>query len=375
MKIAVNTRLLLKNKLEGIGWFSFETLKRITRQHPEHEFIFLFDRPFDPSFIFSDNIKPIVLFPQARHPWLFYFYFQYSIPYILKKEKIDLFLSPDGFLSLRTDIPQLPVIHDINFEHYPEILPSAISKFYRKYFPLFAQKAKRIATVSEYSKQDLQETYGISADKIDVVYNGASSLFRVVDKNRIQKIRDKISNGQPYIIFVGSLNPRKNIVRLLAAFEKYRLDNNTKIKLVLVGHTMWYNKDLTRQLNKMSFKDDVILTGRLENNNLAEAVSAAELMAFVPLFEGFGIPALEAMQSGVPLIASNCTSLPEVTADAAALVNPENVDEIASVLKTVLENEDIRAKMIKKGLEQAKNFSWDKTAELLWESIEKASHA
>ena len=125
----------------------------------------------------------------------------------------------------------------------------------------------------------------------------------------------------------------------------------------------------------MSFKDDVILTGRLENNNLAEAVSAAELMAFVPLFEGFGIPALEAMQSGVPLIASNCTSLPEVTADAAALVNPENVDEIASVLKTVLENEDIRAKMIKKGLEQAKNFSWDKTAELLWESIEKASHA
>jgi glycosyltransferase involved in cell wall biosynthesis len=371
LKIAVNTRLLLNDRLEGIGWFSYETLKRITQQHPEHEFLFLFDRPYDKSFIFSDNIKPIVLFPQARHPILFYIYFEFSIPRILKKEKVDLFLSPDGFLSLKTAVPQLAVMHDLNFEHYPEALPSFITKYYRKFFPRFAKKAKRIATVSEYSKKDIENTYGIDPSKIDVVYNGVNGEFNVVSAIEQEKTRQKLTNGKPYFVFVGSLHPRKNIIRLLKAYESFREKSDMDISMIIVGEAMWGNKDVEAQISSMSFKEDVITTGRLKPIELARTIGSALAMTFVPLFEGFGIPALEAMKCGVPVIASNRTSLPEVVGKAAVLVNPESVEEITGAMLSVAQIEEVRSKMIILGLEQAKEYSWDRSAELLWESIEK----
>src|SRR5690606_7224010 len=117
MRIAVNTRLLLKGKLEGIGWFTYQTLERIVKQHPEHEFIFFFDRPYDRSFVFASNVTPVVLSPQARHPVLFYLWFELGIPRLLRKYKADLFLSPDGFSSLSTKVPTCLVIHDLAFEH------------------------------------------------------------------------------------------------------------------------------------------------------------------------------------------------------------------------------------------------------------------
>src|SRR3989304_8480792 len=145
---AVNTRLLLKNKLEGIGWFAYESLKRITQQHKEHKFIFIFDRKYDEEFIFSDNITPVVVGPKTRHAFLWYYWFEFQIPKVLKKHKADLFLSPDGFLSLCTDVKSLNVIHDLNFEHYPNDVPYFARRFYKNNFPKYAQKAKRIATVS-----------------------------------------------------------------------------------------------------------------------------------------------------------------------------------------------------------------------------------
>ena len=374
MKIAVNTRLLIKDKLEGIGWFSFETLKRITQKHPEHEFLFLFDRPYDKSFIFSDNVKPIVLSPQARHPILFYIYFEFSVTRILKKEKVDLFLSPDGFLSLKTKVPQLPVMHDLNFEHYPKALPASITKYYRKNFPLFAKKAVRIATVSEYSKKDIENTYGIDPSKIDVVYNGVNGEFNPVPVAEQENIRQRLTNGKPYFVFVGSLHPRKNIIRLLQAYEDFKKNSGKDVSMVIVGEAMWNNKDVEAQIASMTYKKDVITTGRLEPSDLAKTIGSALAMTFVPLFEGFGIPALEAMKCGVPLIASNRTSLPEVVGKAAVLVNPESIEEITGAMLSVAQIEEVRTKMITLGLEQAKKFSWDRSADLLWESIEKAMH-
>ncbi|MCA1760933.1 MAG: glycosyltransferase, partial [Bacteroidales bacterium] len=164
MRIAVNTRLLLKGKLEGMGWFSYETLKRMTRNHPEHEFIFIFDRPYSEEFIFSENITPVVIGPPARHPVLFYFWFEFQIPRVLKKHKADVFLSPDGYLSLKTKVPQLAVIHDISFAHRPQDIPGMKRWYYNYFFPKFARKATRIATVSNYSKTDIAKTYQVDAE-------------------------------------------------------------------------------------------------------------------------------------------------------------------------------------------------------------------
>ena len=133
-----------------------------------HQFFFFFDRPFSDEFIFEENIKPVIISPQARHPILFNIWFDYMVNRALKKYNIDVFFSPDGMLSLRTEVPQITVIHDLNFEHHPEDLPTHITKYYRKRFPLFAQKANHILTVSENSKKDIIATYGINEQKINV---------------------------------------------------------------------------------------------------------------------------------------------------------------------------------------------------------------
>jgi glycosyltransferase involved in cell wall biosynthesis len=223
MRIAVNTRLLLKGKLEGIGWFTFETLIRMTQNHPEHEFIFIFDRPFDPDYVFAENVTPVVIGPPARHPLLFYIWFDFQIPKVLKKYKADLFLSPDGYLSLRTKVPQLAVIHDINFVHRPEDLPWLIAKYYNYFFPKFARIAKRIATVSFYSKEDIARSFKIDYDKIDVVYDGINQIFKPLLEKEKTKIRKKYTGGCEYFLFVGALHPRKNVSGLLKAFEDLKV--------------------------------------------------------------------------------------------------------------------------------------------------------
>lgn len=236
MIIAVNTRLLQKEKLEGIGYFTRETLLRITRNHPDHQFIFIFDRPYDEEFIFSDNITPIVVPPATRHPLLWYIWFQFQIPRILKKYKVDLFLSPDGYLSLNTNVKQLAVIHDINFAHRPKDLPWLTAKYYNYFFPKFSRKAKRLATVSYFSKEDIVRTYELDPDKIDVVYNGVNTLYTPTNSDEQIATREEYADGHPYFLYVGSLHPRKNICGLLRAYDAFRTTVEKPIKQIGRAH-------------------------------------------------------------------------------------------------------------------------------------------
>ena len=159
MKIVINVRFLIKDQLEGIGVFTNETLSRLTKKHPEHQFYFVFDRKAHPDFSFSGNIIPVVALPPARHPLLWCIWFQISLKFVLRRIKPDIFVSMDGFLPLASKIKKLAVIHDIAFEHYPKDIPFSVRKYYLHYFPKFAKKADRIATVSEYSKNDIIFTY------------------------------------------------------------------------------------------------------------------------------------------------------------------------------------------------------------------------
>jgi glycosyltransferase involved in cell wall biosynthesis len=370
MRIGVNARFLLKDKLEGIGWFSYETLKRITQNHPEHEFYFFFDRPYDASFIFSNNIKPIVLLPPARHPFLYYIFFEWSITQTLKKYKIDYFISPDGFLSLSTKVPSLAVIHDIAFEHRDNDVDKLTLNYYRYFFPKFARKADRIATVSEYTKNDLLNTYKINQDKIDVVYNGANESYQPLNLDQINYTKHKFSGGFDYFIYVGSLNPRKNIANLLKSFDLFKESDITNTKLLIVGKVMVNDNHFKKEFESMKFKSDVIFTGRLSNDDLHLTLGSAKALVYIPFFEGFGIPVLESFYCNTPVITSNTTSLPEVAADAAILVDPNDIQLISSAMHNILKPEiqdDLKSKMQLRKLD----FTWNKTADLLWSSLQK----
>lgn len=366
MRIAVNTRFLLKNRLEGIGWFTYETMKRITRWHPEHEFIFLFDRDFDPEFVFSDNIEPVVLYPQARHPLLWYMWFEHSVYRFLRKNKIDLFLSPDGYVSLHSDIPQVAVIHDINFYHYPKSLPYFASRYYNKFFPQFATKATRLATVSEFSKNDIVFNYGINPNKIDVAFNGANEKYKPLLQSEIQQIREQITDGSPYFIFVGAFNPRKNLVRLLQAYDSFKMITRSDIKLVIVGDKMHGTSLMMKTLYKMAFQKDVVFTGRLQVDRLHFVIGSALAMTYVSYYEGFGIPLLEAMNCDIPIVASNCTSIPEVAGDAAIYIDPFNVESIVEGMIRISNDKELRDRLIQNAHNQREKFSWDRTAQLLY---------
>lgn len=367
-RIAVNTRFLLKHKMEGFGWYTFENFKRIVQQHPAHEFFFFFDRPYDEKFVFAPNVTPVVLSPQARHPELFKVWFNFSVTRALRKYKCDAFISPDGYLSLKTKLPQLAVIHDLNFEHNPEDLPKSALRYYKKYFPLFAHKADRIVTVSNYSKQDIVEHYQVDPAKIDVGYNGASPVFKPLVKTEIEQTRGKYTDGKKYILFVGALSPRKNLNRLIAAFDLLHKEENKDLDLLIVGEDLF--KSLQTKIESKT-KARIHFTGHLSQADLAQVVGAAHIFAFVPYFEGFGIPLLEAMQSGVPCLAANATSLPEVGGDAVLYCDPFDVKAIKNGLVRLDEDDNLRNSLKEKGPQRALQFSWDKSADVLWKAFNK----
>lgn len=372
MKIAVNTRLLLKDKLEGIGWFTYESMKRIVLNHPEHTFYFIFDRKHDPQFIFAENVIPVEIFPPARHPYLWYIYFEFSIPRILRKLKPDLFLSTDGWLSLRTNVPQVDVIHDLNFEHRKDFLKSKYQNYYTRFFPKFARKAVRIATVSEFSKQDLQRFYSIPKEKIDVVYNGSNAVYQPLTEDKQQRVRQKYANGLPYFLFVSAIHKRKNLANILRAFEQYKAQTGADTQFVVVGARAGKQDELDEVLRSMTFAQDVRFLGRLSAEELSQVMASALALVYATLFEGFGIPIVEAFNAETAVITSNVTSMPEVAGDAALLVDPTSVDQIAGAMTQLATNENMRQELIAKGRAQRTKFSWEQTAARLWDCVMRA---
>ncbi len=369
--IAVNTRLLMPGKLDGIGWFTFETLKRIVLSHPGIQFIFLFDRKYNKEVIFAENVRPVVLGPPTRHPVLWFLWFEFRVRAFLRKNKPDLFLSTDGFLSLHAKTQSVTVIHDINFEHRPGDLPWLVRKYYRYYFPRFARKASRIVTVSEFSRRDIINQYEIPEDKVDLAYNGVNEHYHPLTEIQAEEVCKEFTKGCPYFIFVGSIHPRKNITKLLKAFQLFKDENKSNYKLILVGEKFFLTRPMEEQLEKMKNKKDVIFTGRLTPKKLNEVLGAAFAMTFVPYFEGFGIPIVEAMKCDIPVIASKVASLPEIAGDAAIFASPDSPASIRDCMIRMIREKGLRQELIEKGRERRTHFSWDHTAEKLWDSVQQ----
>ena len=371
MRIAVNTRLLLKGKLEGIGWYTHQMLERIVRAHPEHEFIFFFDRPYDKSFVFAPNVTPVVVHPQARHAVLFYTWFEWSIPAMLRKYKADLFLSTDGLCSLSTKVPTCLVIHDLAFEHYPQHLKLSHRLYLQHWSPKFARKATRIVTVSEFSKNDIAARYKIFPEKIDVTYNGAHDAYQPLTWEEREAVKAEYTAGVEYFVFAGALHPRKNVVALLQAFIKFKKRHRSPIKLVIVGRMAWKFKELAALRETMPFKKDVVWAGYLNVKELSKVIGGAYALIYPSLFEGFGIPILESLKCAVPAVVSNTSSMPEVAGDAALLVDPNDVADIAEKMGMIYKDEILRNKLVAAAPVQASKFDWDASAVKLWESMMK----
>lgn len=361
-RIALNARLLIAGKLEGIGWFTHECYQRMIAAHPEHQFQLFFDRTPSKEFCYGENAEEICLFPPARRPFLYDAWFDFAVTRQLRRWKADVFLSPDGMLSRRTEVAQIPVFHDLNFMHHPEWMPSREARYYRSRFPEFAKIAASILTVSDHSRQDIAAQFQVPVEQIHVVSNAPAQEYRVLDSEAIrQDQRNEFTGGRPYFLFVGSLHPRKNISGLLDSYRAYRVLGG-QAELLIVGASMW--------TDEMQSERGVHFCGRLDRARLAQVVGASQGLVFIPWFEGFGVPIVEAFASGVPVIASDRTSMPEVCGGAAAaLVEPDDAKGIASWMLKLDADDDFRRESIRRGLKRAQDFSWEHSAERMWQSV------
>lgn len=372
MRIAINTRFLLKNKLEGIGWFTYEVCKRLVEQHPEHEFIFFFDRPFKDEFIFGENVTPVVLFPPARHPILFYIWFEHAVARALKKHQVDVFLSPDNFCSLRTKVPTILVVHDLAYAHFPEQMRLRDRVYYQNFMPKFIHKALQIVTVSEFTKQDVLEQYTIDNERISVACNGVREDFKPLQEEEKIQIQKQFSEGKNYFFYIGAVHPRKNVHRLIAAFNDFKERTKSNFKLLIAGRFSWQTGEVKSAYDHSEHQSDIDFLGYVEDALLPKLMGSAFALTYVSTFEGFGVPLLEAMHCEIPIITSERSSMSEVVGKAAILANPFEIDGISSAMQQIVEDADLRRQLIDRGKKQRQKYSWQKATDVIYDACIKA---
>lgn len=370
MIIGVNTRVLLEGKLEGVGLYTHEVLRRLTAMNPQDDFVFFFDRKPADTFVYGDNVTPVVLGPQARHPVLWYLWFQHSLPKAMRRHRVDLMLSTDGYMSLGSGIPTVLTIHDLAFHHYREHLPFLVHQYFNHFTPRFVEEARHILTVSAFSRRDILTTYGADQEKITVTYNGCDEAIHPLDEEQRVAVRNRYTDGNPYFIYIGSIHPRKNVAAILKAFDAFRSNFESEIKLVLAGRWAWKTSDVKTAYDNMTHRNDVLVIGHMEREELGGLLGAATGLVYPSLFEGFGIPVLEAMYADVPVITSKDTSMEEVAGDAALYVDPLKPDELTQAMERLALDSDLRNQLIQVGREQRQQFSWDHSAIKVNEVIE-----
>jgi len=386
MHLAVTTRFLLPGgQLEGLGRYTLETLRCLVAQHPEVTFHFLFDRPYDPAYLLADNVVGHVLGPPARHPLLLLAWYEGAVAAWLRRHRPAALLSPEGFTVLRTRVPRVLVVHDLAYLHRPHDVSGLVRRYYAYFTPRWVRAAARLVAVSDTTRQDVARQFGLPAAAIRVAPNAPAAIFQPQTEAEQATTRARFSQGQPYFLFVGALQPRKNLANLLRAFGQFkRLEQSeaeggadvAAVRLLLVGRAAWQTGPIDEAFRALpaEVRAAVEFTGRVSEADLAALYAAALATAYVPFFEGFGLPVVEAQASGCPVLTSSVSSLPEAAGGPAAalLRDPADSAAIAEGLRQLATDPALRARLCHAGLANAARCSWAGSAEVLWQAVQQA---
>ncbi len=373
MRILINARFLIPGKLEGIGLYTYEVIRHLALTFPQYHFVLCVDRSSAMTFDFGENVSYQLILPPARHPLLFIWWFEIGIPRAYVKHQADLFFSPDGFCSLNAAVRKtLLVIHDLAYLHFPHQIGSLMLWYYRRYTPRFLQKADVIVAVSQATGNDLKSHFPEITTRIEVVYNGVRSAVPSAVPGAPSKWEVKL-DGRPYFMALGSVHPRKNITGILSAFEEFKRSDPQNTCLLIVGRMAWKTGEIRKAYRTHPFRDAIIFSGYLPDAIMFQALMRSLALIYVSFFEGFGLPIVEAMSLGVPVITSNRSSMPEIAGEAALLADPDNSKDIAAAMKRIAEDPDLRTALIEAGVRRAGRYCWEETARALGRIIETLS--
>ena len=374
MKIAVNTRWLLPDKLEGFGWYTYHVVQELLHLFPEAEFHFFYDRKVSSPLLESLEVHNHVVWPPARHPFLWYIWNQWSVPFMLRKINADIYFSPDGFLPNKVKIPTLTTIHDLNFESKDAFIEPRPKRYYKKHIRQSAYNAAHVFTISRFSANDLIKQYELPPEKVSWAYNGPQKEF--IDLHHLkQSTQQQFAGSHRFFLFVGAQNPRKNLHRIFQAFDAFCAKSPTRIALVLVGERMLWDEEIATAWENLQNKDLVFFSGRVNSEDLNHLYSAAIALVFPSLFEGFGMPIVEAFYSGCPVITSLASSTAEVAGDAALLVDPTRFEEIEAAMEKIAQDDELAKELRQKGFARAPLFNWKSGANQIAEKIKELTGA
>lgn len=363
MNIAINTLSLNRTKA-GMGNYIYNLVNNLAKLDKKNNYhIFVSDKNREFFRIDQENFRIINLGKGVTKGLNRFLWEQISLPKYIRKHGIDILHSPGFVISLRSRVKNVLTIADMTFMNYPQVH----TLFKRTYFSLFMppsiKKADRVLAISESTKKDVIRAIKVNPEKIKVTYLAYGKEFRVMDKKKARElVNERYGIDKKFIIFVGMIEPRKNLPRIFKAFSELKKEGIPH-KLVIVGKKGWKYKGMFRQINKLDLGKDVMFTGYVPDSNLAILYNAADMLAYPCLYEGFGLPILEAMACGCPVITSNISSMPEVAGNAALLVDPKEMMQIKSAMSKLINNSKFREGMIKKGLKRSSQFSWKKCAQ------------
>ncbi|MBI5749469.1 MAG: glycosyltransferase family 4 protein [Nitrospinae bacterium] len=367
MIIGIDGRELERGKVTGIGRYLLNFLKYATNARREYQFI-LYGNQFTHLDYKSPNLTLKIILERITATWD-----HILLPAHLKNDRVDIFLSPYIKAAIFSPCPYITTIHDLLFLSTPDYTGWRY-KPYNEVFKIFgrivSKRASAIITDSEYSKKDIIKIFGVDEEKINVISLGISDEYKpVTNLYSIEKIKNIYNIKGKYILYVGNFKPHKNVKRLIEAFAGINKDFSD-IKLVLGGKRDKFVPSLEELSEKLEIRDSVIFTDFIKDEDLPYLYSGAELFIYPSLYEGFGLPVLEAMACGTPVICSNTTSLPEVAWDAGILINPEDVKSMASAISKLLKDDMMREDLKIKGLNRAKEFTVEKYSSKILSLIE-----
>lgn len=366
MKIVFNASCI-QQPLTGIGHFAYQNLLELQKLLNNEIVAFQFNNPDKPQPTLASK-------PSSLKKFLIKFPMVYSLKRFLTnqkfkkfiaKEACDIYLEPN-FISYNTHISSIPVIYDLSFIRHPETHPKFRRKIFKKYLKKTIQSAKAIVTISAFSKAEIMDIFKVPDEKIHVAYCGASHEFKPRSASEVQATLAKYQlNYRQFILGIGTFEPRKNLIRTCEAYANLPASLRQTYPLVLCGASGWGDIQLSDKVKKLIENQEIHVLNYVSNQELYELTASARCACYASIYEGFGLPVLEAMQSATPVITSNVSSMPEVAGDAGILVNPYEISDIQHGLEQLLSNDKLCEELTEKGLVQAQKFSWEKTAKII----------
>lgn len=362
MKIGIDARTLYTDNLRGIGTYLFQIIEHAIKIDKGLQFVLFHNHSCDTKHI--PQSKAIVEKQcEVKKGDRFYLWEQMKIPLEMTRVKLDLYHAPANTAPFFQPAPTVITVHDTLLMELDEDETKGYLFYYRHFMPFAIKRAKRIITISEYSKKEIMKRYKVREEKIKVIYNGISRDFRILsDKSLIESAKNHFNIKGEYIFALGARAPRKNTHMVLRAFKSLRKRLKRDIKLVLAGMQKDALGECEKEVKDMGLGNEVVTLGFISKNDLVSLYNGAELFLYLSLYEGFGFPALEALACGCPVIGSNRTSIPELLNDRDFVVDPTNEDAIVEASLLFLKNKEFRNNKINIGVKRAKQFDWELSA-------------